>query len=660
MKIDFKKIINIKKKEDLKDFPLDKPLFQNNYLFHYLIQIGNLDGLKLMKIPIHIENTDGLNGIHLAAKEYNFDILCYLIETYPDYIYNRTEDRETFVPFLPIEELSKLIKKYPKLNWEDLIINGVKKENVVLATILQNLKFNDLQEFINTFDIIKKYKTQFLFSIIQNNLLKTDDKIKILDKFTDDEINIKNEIGQGLILVALNNDDEKFFDYLLNRKIDIDYYSFIKTDNPLRMAVSMDILHNINKYTFKIIKKIVAINSTFYKDLNRYADNLAHTIIYARINRNEQIMSVEKFKDINYDLDLEVLKYCDNECWNHVNIEKESPLELLVNLDYNIYSKLVSKISIDPKIVEKLEKANINSKWLKLYKSLDKYTSSNNIVISSYSDCTLFQSKFKDVAIFALYLKNAHSNLFIPNMNSYLLNDLTFEDTFPFVDNIITKEPVFPWTLSYYSENEYYIHPYLNNIINGERHLGQKRFGLVFITLIYDKVLHANILLYDLQNMTVERFEPYGNSNLIESEIDDILEEELTWNTGLKYLRPKDYLPYAGFQTISNENDPANQKPGDFGGFCLAWCLWYLESRILNPEIEPKILVNKLINKLSSFDIKFIEYIRNYANKINQKRVQYMETIGIDKKSISDVYLTNENDIKLTQELVNKFSSKQN
>ena len=196
MKIDFKKIINIKNKEDLKEFPLDKPLFQTNYLFHYLIQIGNLDGLKLMKFPIHTENTDGLNGFHLAAKEYNFDILCYLIETYPDYIYNRTEDRETFVPFLPIEELSKLIKKYPKLDWNDLIINGSKKENIVLGTILQNLKFNDLEEFISVFDIIKKYKTQFLFSVIQNNLLKTDEKIKILNKYTDDEINNKNEIGQ--------------------------------------------------------------------------------------------------------------------------------------------------------------------------------------------------------------------------------------------------------------------------------------------------------------------------------------------------------------------------------------------------------------------------------------------------------------------------------
>ena len=95
-------------------------------------------------------------------------------------------------------------------------------------------------------------------------------------------------------------------------------------------------------------------------------------------------------------------------------------------------------------------------------------------------------------------------------------------------------------------------------------------------------MLHANILVYDFKNMTIERFEPYGNSELIDSELDNVLEEELTWNTGLKYIRPKDYLPYTSFQLISNELSPTNQKPGDFGGFCLAWCTWYLEHRIIN------------------------------------------------------------------------------
>ena len=42
---------------------------------------------------------------------------------------------------------------------------------------------------------------------------------------------------------------------------------------------------------------------------------------------------------------------------------------------------------------------------------------------------------------------------------------------------------------------------------------------------------------------------------LLCNNIDDILEEELTWNTNLKYIKVSDYLPDVGFQTISNENN---------------------------------------------------------------------------------------------------------
>jgi hypothetical protein len=242
-------------------------------------------------------------------------------------------------------------------------------------------------------------------------------------------------------------------------------------------------------------------------------------------------------------------------------------------------------------------------------------------------------------------------------MNSYLLNNLTFEDTYPFSDDIISKVPVFPWVISYYSPDEYYIHPYLNNIINSTRRDGNKRFAVVFISITLDNALHANILVYDFKNLTVERFEPYGNSSLIDNSIDELLEEELTWNTGLKYLRTNDFLPWAGFQTISDETNLINKKAGDFGGFCLAWCLWYLETKLKNPDVDSKTLVSKLIHKMTKLDIKFSEYIRNYSNKINEKRVKYLENIGFNPKTISNVYLTNELDIKLTNYLINKFSS---
>ena len=61
MKIDFKKIINIKNKQQLNEFSLDKPIFDSNYLFHYLVSIGNIDALKLENVAT-VNPLYGLTG----------------------------------------------------------------------------------------------------------------------------------------------------------------------------------------------------------------------------------------------------------------------------------------------------------------------------------------------------------------------------------------------------------------------------------------------------------------------------------------------------------------------------------------------------------------------------------------------------------------------
>jgi hypothetical protein len=454
----------------------------------------------------------------------------------------------------------------------------------------------------------------------------------------------------------------------MERNIDVDYYSFIKTDNPLRIGLYLDIAKNQFYFSKKILKKIVETNPEFYKVNNKYADNMAHTAIYIRSTRNQTVSDASIYKLQDLKPDIEILKYCDSETWNQKNVDKLTPLELITQLDFTTYSKVLidNKIKVNKQIIHKLEqmeKSENLSKWIGFYKNQPIYQedlSDIKLETNGYSHYTLFQAKFKDVGIFSIYLRDAYKELLIPNMKSYSLNNLTFDHTFPFSDDILSKEPIFPWVISYYSPTEYFVHPYLNNLINGARREGGKRFGAVFLSLIYDKMLHANILIYDFKNMTVERFEPYGNSSIIEDQVDETLEEELTWNTGLKYLRPKDYLPFAGFQTLSDENNPANKKAGDFGGFCLAWCLWYLETRLKNPTVDPKTLVSKLIQKITNSDLKFSEYIRNYSNKVNVKRVEYLKKIGLDEREISNVHLTVDNDSIVTDALIRAYNEEIN
>ena len=231
MKIDFKKIINIKNVSDLKDFSLDRPIFHSNYLFHYLILINNLNGLKLQKYPIYLENGDGLNGFHLAAKEGNIDILSYFIETYPEYIYNKNNHNNMFIYYLPGEYFAVLMNKYPELKWDELI-----ETNNVCHHIITTLPYNELINFFKVYKTKPKNGNQYLFSLLENNLLNDNQKIKILNNFTDDEINAKAEYGPGLILDTIYFNNKILFDYLIDRNIDLDYYTNDDTYNLCKLC----------------------------------------------------------------------------------------------------------------------------------------------------------------------------------------------------------------------------------------------------------------------------------------------------------------------------------------------------------------------------------------------------------------------------------------
>ena len=184
-------------------------------------------------------------------------------------------------------------------------------------------------------------------------------------------------------------------------------------------------------------------------------------------------------------------------------------------------------------------------------------------------------------------------------------------------------------------------------IINNIRRENNYDYALLFLSQTLDDDLkHANIILYDFKNLTIERFEPYGDDG-IESEIDDMLDEELSWNTGMKYLRPNDYLPKPGYQLLSNENNIYNQKVGDFGGFCLGWCIWYVEHRIKNSKIDSIILNKKTLEKMLRLDDSLNEFIRNYSNKLFDEKYKILKNICpenkcINEKAISNLILSNE------------------
>jgi hypothetical protein len=174
---------------------------------------------------------------------------------------------------------------------------------------------------------------------------------------------------------------------------------------------------------------------------------------------------------------------------------------------------------------------------------------------------------------------------------------------------------------------------------------------------------HANIIIIDKEFKTIERFEPNGgvepidfnyNKNLLDFKIKLFLEK---FFPDYEYLEPDKFLPNIGFQSLEMIENKKMKKIGDPGGFCVGWCLWYLEQRI-KFNVHPKFLALKLIIKIKSKNISFKNLIRSYVNELlSQGRDPILEELNID---INDIINENidETQMKNLEKLITAEISK--
>ena len=158
---------------------------------------------------------------------------------------------------------------------------------------------------------------------------------------------------------------------------------------------------------------------------------------------------------------------------------------------------------------------------------------------------------------------------------------------------------------------------YLKKCINDEN----KIFAAVFLGLEYysckDKEIkpHANLLIYNKLNNTIERFDPIGSkrTKYDNSKLDSKLYDYFI-KYGIKYKSPNDICPNISFQRLQSKEDNKQIKHG----LCASWSLWFLDLKLSNPHIKTskkliKLALNKLNEKhskvLTNFIINYIKYI---------------------------------------------------
>lgn len=633
--IDLVKISEINNINKLKKYSINKPLFFNNYLFHYMIITNNLKGIKLKTYPIFQENDENLNGFLVAAKYGNYKMLSYLIKRYPDYIYNKNKLSENFLHYFNPNDknyLNLILKN--QLDWGYLfhMYSSEQNESISPLDLLFTLgKFKNIKEIISKIDFeYHNYKnTPTFFNLLQNSNLRNREIISLLKIMIKKDKNLFSYVdfeGNNFLYPVVlddNIDMLKYLGRLNNENINLFFNSYtpINTYHIFRLAYNRGVASNNYRMANYILDKI--INKHSFYETNKEGDNLIHFILKNRIIN----------KKGNYDIESRLLGKYNN--WEISNVEDKTPIDYLIKLDHQKYSKFLK----GKKISRNFKKEKVSdSNWKKTISNL-KTNDDNNIKLeqNSYSHGNLFQAKFTDIAIFFYEFEKEYKDLYIPRSNEKI-DPPIYSINLKYPDNMLKDYNGFVWNIIWNNKNAYFIHPNLNSTINKNKKKYDYCCCLLSLRLPNDG-LHASLIFYDFKKNIVERFDPYGNTKDLDKDMDQILEKELTKNTNLKYYHPGKYFPVAGFQTISDENNVFNQKMGDFGGYCLAWCLWYIEHRIKNKKIDPQELIRKTLNKFRAMKLTPNEYIRNYANKINKKRVNWLERINIPENLISNEIL---------------------
>ena len=185
---------------------------------------------------------------------------------------------------------------------------------------------------------------------------------------------------------------------------------------------------------------------------------------------------------------------------------------------------------------------------------------------------------------------------------------------------------------------------FYNRIISCLR--SDKRFVLWRLTLISpnNKEAHANLMMYDKNTRTIERFDPHGLSSIewvSDERVDYEVQKKLSYIQDMvivEYLRPQEICPL-GPQSL--ENFVRDKISSDPGGFCAAWSLWYADLRLSNPDISQSDIILLAVNNIEEDiimdeynNMSFTSFIRNYAEfiyRIAKIFQEYGDSENLDK-----------------------------
>ena len=115
---------------------------------------------------------------------------------------------------------------------------------------------------------------------------------------------------------------------------------------------------------------------------------------------------------------------------------------------------------------------------------------------------------------------------------------------------------------------------------------------------------HANLILIDTKEKTIELFEPHGGRDRLKGgwykDISNIFKSYFeTFYPNFKYIPPHKILPKDGPQSRI------------YGPFCISWCSLYLHYKLLNKDVPSKTIIKRILQLNKTFLLRYVQYVED-------------------------------------------------
>ena len=531
-----------------------------------------------------------------------------------------------------------------------------------------------------------------IYKYIDNNDYES---IKKLSTFDHEAVNYaisKDKDDIAKLLVKLGAPIDAINEYTMNS---LTYaISLNKTDVAKEILERKDVDVNYSGYNNKFNPLVISLMNKKY--------DIASLLLDKNINvnqldksRNNIISFVIALKDVPSDLVIRILLKTN---MHNINIHGSTPLHIMtIHNAWQPYNIILRELDLDANVLNNDNKTAFDyvlDKDKKLFKDMLSANLLYNNKCSKIQACeklaqqhpTLKKSSYVpsfgtfsptiiNSTMYATFLLEKYPELGVPyqEFNEELYNkDLMVannslsnkDDNIASIAKYIkiyTKRMfhIAPYEIMF-AYNIYDIHPRVEQSLDKCMKSKKIRFILLKLSILESESNHATILIYDKHKNILEYFDPYGKINHpIEKYVHYFIKTKICKLFKTKNDKCFKFYSKIGLQASSYDNKES-QNIGDPAGYCLAWCCYYIEQRINNPDKTIDEIIDNTINNVISKALhpahnSLLDFIRDYTKWFHDKKIEFYKQADIPKEFVFVKHLPKYQLLKLTTSMRETF-----